>query len=74
MVKTSRLITTTLLGLVLGIIWMLMMRYVGEPVAFWPYGISSLLINTVMGFAIGVSSLKMNWAAHGALCSVHSRQ
>ena len=65
MVSTSRVITTTLIGLVLGIIWMLVMRYVGIPVPFWPIGIYNLIACTVMGVAIGASALKMNWAAHG---------
>ena len=68
-VKSSRLITTTLLGLVFGIICMLLSRYTAE-IAFWPLGISYLLHHTVMGFAIGASSLKTNWAAHGALWGV----
>ena len=67
MAKTSRIVTTTLLGLVFGIIFMLGMRYFGVPVPFWPIGIYHLVACTVMGLAIGVSSLKMNWAAHGAL-------
>ncbi len=66
MTKPSRLIITTILGAVFGIICMLLSRY-SAAVAFWPIGISFLLNHTVMGFAIGVSSLKMNWAAHGAL-------
>ena len=65
-VKTSRLFTTTALGLVFGIICLLLTRYV-NGVAFWPVGISLLLHHTVMGLAIGASSLKMHWAAHGAL-------
>ena len=67
MVRASRVITTTILGLVFGVICMLSARYVGVPIAFWPLGISWLLHLTVMGFAIGASSLKMNWAAHGTL-------
>jgi hypothetical protein len=65
MVKSSRLITTTILGLVFGIIWMLLTRYLGEPIAFWPLGISWLIALTVMGVAIGASALRMHWAAHG---------
>jgi hypothetical protein len=64
--KSSRLITTTLLGVVFGIICMLLSKFTAE-VAYWPMGISFLLHHTVMGFAIGASSLKMNWAAHGTL-------
>jgi len=66
MTKTSRILTTTLLGLVFGIICMLLSRYTAE-IAFWPLGVSYLLHHTVMGFVIGASSLKMNWAAHGVL-------
>ena len=66
MAKSSRLITATILGAVFGIICMLLSRY-SAAVAFWPIGISLLLNHAVMGFAIGASSLKMNWAAHGAL-------
>ena len=64
--KSSRLLTTTLLGVVFGIICMLLSKYTAE-VAYWPIGVSFLLHHTVMGFAIGASSLKMNWAAHGAV-------
>jgi len=67
MVKKSRLITTTILGLVFGIIGMLVGRYAGTPDPFWPVGISDLLFITVMGVVIGASALKMNWAAHGVL-------
>ena len=52
MIKTSRVITTTLVGLVLGIISMLLARYIGEPDAFWPVGISLLIFYTVMAIAV----------------------
>lgn len=64
--KSSRLVTTTLLGVVFGIICMLLSRYTAE-INYWPMGVSFLLHHAVMGFAIGASSLKMNWAAHGVL-------
>jgi len=67
MVKPSRVITTTLLGLVFGVIYMLLARYVGVPIACWPIGIFFLIAYTVMGVAIGASALRMNWAAHGTL-------
>ena len=63
--KASRLITTTILGAVFGVVCMLATRYTAE-VAFWPLGVSFLLHHTVLGFTIGASSLKMHWAAHGA--------
>jgi hypothetical protein len=66
MTRSSRLVTTTALGIVFGIICMFSSRYLSE-VDFWPVGVSLLLHHTVMGFAIGASSLKMNWAVHGTL-------
>ncbi len=62
----NRLVTTTILGAVFGVICMLLSRYTSD-VAFWPLGVSFLLHHTALGFAIGASSLKINWAAHGAL-------
>jgi hypothetical protein len=66
-VKISRLVTTTILGAIFGVICMLVCRYGSSDIAFWPLGVSFLLHHTVMGFAIGASSLKMNWAIHGVL-------
>lgn len=64
--KSSRLVTTTVLGAVFGVICMLLSVYTAV-VAFWPTGVSFLLSHIVMGFTIGASSLKINWAVHGAL-------
>jgi uncharacterized membrane protein len=64
--KASRLITTTVLGAVFGVICMLASRYFSQ-IPFWPLGVSLLLHHTVLGFAIGASSLKMHWAAHGVM-------
>jgi hypothetical protein len=65
-VKTSRLVTTTILGAVFGVICMFATRYSAE-IAFWPLGVAFLLHHTVLGFTIGASSLKMHWAIHGVL-------
>jgi peptidoglycan/LPS O-acetylase OafA/YrhL len=62
--KTSRLVTTTLLGLVTGIICMIISKF-GYDIEYWPLGVSFLLHHTVMGLAIGASSLRMTWAPHG---------
>jgi hypothetical protein len=62
--KTSRLVTTTLLGLVAGIICMIISKF-GYDVEYWPLGVSFLLHHTVMGLAIGASSLRVNWVIHG---------
>ena len=66
MVKSSRVLITTIFGLVFGIICLFLSKYTGG-ISFWPMGVSYLINHTVMGFAIGVSSLKMNWAVHGVL-------
>lgn len=65
-VKLSRLVTTTLLGAFFGGLCILLSVYVAG-VSCWPVGVSFFLHHAVMGFAIGASGLKMNWAAHGAL-------
>ena len=62
--KLFRPVTTTLLGVVFGIIYMLLSKYT-TGVNYWPMGVSFLLHHTVMGLAIGASSLRMNWATHG---------
>jgi len=66
-IKSSRLLTTTLLGVFFGIICMVMSRYGGSDVAFWPLGVSFLLHHTVLGFAIGASALRVNWVLHGII-------
>jgi hypothetical protein len=66
MVKCSRILITTVFGFVFGILCLLLTRYTAN-IAFWPIGISYLISHTVMGFAIGVSSFKLNWAVHGIL-------
>ncbi len=66
MAKSSRLVTTTILGVIFGIICMLLSRYTME-IDFWPIGVAFLLNHTVLGVAIGASSIRMHWAAHGAI-------
>jgi len=65
MVKSSRLVITTVFGAVFGIICMLLTKYV-DGIDFWPIGVAFLLNHTVLGVAIGASSIRMNWATHGA--------
>jgi hypothetical protein len=64
--KLSRLVATTSLGAIFGVICMFLSRYTAD-VGFWPVGVSLLLHHTALGFAIGASSLKMIWAVHGIL-------
>jgi hypothetical protein len=62
----SRLAITTIFGDVFGVCCMLLSKYTAG-VDLWPIGISLFLNHTVLGVAIGASSIKMNWAAHGIL-------
>jgi len=66
MVKWSRVLITTVFGLVFGIICLFAVRYT-VGIAFWPLGVSYLVHHIVLGFAIGVSAWKMHWAAHGTI-------
>ncbi|MBA7564778.1 hypothetical protein ES708_06446 [subsurface metagenome] len=62
----KRVIVTTIFGGIFGIVCMLLLKYVSD-VSFGPVGIYSLIHHCVMGFTIGVSSLKIHWAPHGIL-------
>ena len=62
--KTTRLVTATLMGVVTGLICMQISRFTAG-VDYWPVGIYSLLHHTVLGLVIGVSSLKFRWPVHG---------
>ena len=66
MVKSSRLVATTVLGAFFGGICVLLTVYVAG-VNCWPIGASFFLHHTVMGFAIGASLIRIHWAAHGVL-------
>ena len=63
--RLSRLAITTIFGAVFGVICILLSKYTAQ-IDYWPMGISLFLNHTVMGVVIGVSSMRMNWAAHGA--------
>jgi len=64
--QKRRAIITTVWGVIFGIVCMLLQKY-GEGVSFWPLGVSALIHHGVMGFTIGVSSLRIHWALHGIL-------
>ena len=60
------MVVATVWGAIFGLVCMLIQKY--EPgVPFWPISVSSLIHHSVMGFTIGVSSLRMHWAPHGIL-------
>ena len=62
----KRTIIATIWGAVFGVVCIFMQKY-GAGVSFWPSGASSLIHHAVMGFTIGVSSLRIHWAPHGIL-------
>ena len=62
--RLSRPIITTTLGFIFGLIFMLCSRYMTD-IAFWPIGISFLLLHTVMGLVIGINKLRLHWMVHG---------
>lgn len=64
--QKRRVIMTTVWGAIFGIVCMLLQKY-GARVSLWPIGISILIYRSVMGFTIGVSSLRIHWAPHGIL-------
>lgn len=64
--QRRRVIVTTIWGAIFGIVCVLIQRY-GFGMSFWPLGASGLIHHAVMGFTIGVSSLKIHWATHGIL-------
>jgi hypothetical protein len=64
--QKKRVMMTTVWGAIFGIVCMLLQKY-GTEVSFWPLGFSGLIHHVVMGFAIGVSSLRIHWAPHGIL-------
>jgi len=64
--QKRRVMITTIWGAIFGIVCMLLQKY-SAGVSFWPLGVSSLIHHSVMGFTIGVSSLRIHWALHGIL-------
>ncbi len=62
----KRILITTALGLVAGVICMLGGMSIG--IAMTPVTVGWILLNRmVLGFLIGISGLRMHWAWHGLL-------
>jgi len=67
LLNERRVIATTLLGTMCGFIsWAICTRGMGLDV-MWPHGVLLVLVNALMGFTIGISSLRYHWMTHGAL-------
>ncbi len=65
MIITKRMLIATIIGLIFGVIcWKLASS--DSPMA-WYLAVSIILSRTILGFAIGISSWKINWWLHGIL-------
>ncbi|HPI18809.1 MAG TPA: hypothetical protein PKY56_00425 [Candidatus Kapabacteria bacterium] len=60
----KRIITTTILGIIFGVICTQISHQGDEALAIGSF-ISILLSRALLGFAIGISKLKMDWWFHG---------
>jgi len=62
-----RVFVTTLSGMACGLVsWAICTRGMGLDVMA-SHGVLIVLVNSLMGFTIGISSLRYHWMAHGAL-------
>ncbi len=67
MSNERRVVITTLLGIGCGLAsWAICARGMGLQV-IWSQSVVLVLINALMGFTIGISSLRLHWMLHGAL-------
>ena len=69
MTKTRRILIATLFGVVFGFVCYALASSGPEALA-WPVALQIILSRTVMGFAIGISSIKLQWVLHGILMGV----
>ena len=68
MLNARRLISTTLLGLLFGIICWRLAASAGS--LLWYFALGIILSRTVMGFAIGISSWQVWWGLHGIFMGI----
>ncbi|RKZ28687.1 hypothetical protein DRQ36_10070 [bacterium] len=68
MLKPKRVIIATILGAVFGVVcWLLASSDGPLP---WHLAVSIILSRTIMGFAIGISAWRINWALHAVIMGV----
>ncbi len=68
MLSTKRVVSTTILGVIFGIVCWLFAKSGGEVA--WYLALSIILSRTVMGFAIGISAWQIWWWLHGILMGI----
>ncbi len=67
MLNERRVLVTTILGTACGFAsWAICSRGMGLEVVSL-FGVLLVLTNALMGFTIGISSLRIHWMAHGAV-------
>jgi len=65
MLNKRRLLIATIFGVISGLIcWRLSSSGGPQP---WFFALSTILARTLIGFAIGISILKMKWWLHGII-------
>jgi hypothetical protein len=65
----KRLLACALFGIIAGALDLLLMRYVaGAPISFTPPIILGFILNRAfIGFTLGISGWRTNWAFHGVV-------
>lgn len=66
MVNQKRIIISTFFGLIFGFVC-LRLASSGDAQMVWFMAVSIVLSRTLMGFAIGISVLKIKWWLHGII-------
>jgi hypothetical protein len=65
MLKTKRLVIATLFGVIFGFVcWGFTLSQGPQP---WFFALQVIISRTLIGFAIGISVLKMPWWLHGII-------
>ena len=67
--KAKRILIATLAGIVFGFVCFGFASSSPEPLA-WPVAVQIIISRTLIGFAIGISSVKIHWALHGILFGI----
>ncbi|TEU00309.1 MAG: hypothetical protein E3J23_02955 [Candidatus Stahlbacteria bacterium] len=67
MVNPKRIFIATIFGVVFGFVCWGLATSGGGPQMPWFIAVSIILSRTMMGFAIGISVLKMKWWLHGII-------
>jgi len=69
MKKTKRVIIATILGALFGFVCLAFASSSGAEIPY-PAKLQILFSRTLIGFAIGISSLKIHWTLHGLILGI----